>query len=193
MPKPSRARRHPSHRRSGRAGRIVQGVVAAAALALSGVAHSGDPVPCGAALSAEAAMQRLNEARLRGAACRAGTTSTAAPLTWSEHLAAAAQVQAAEMARLRRMSHLDSQNRGLADRLRAMGYRFSLAVENVGVGYSSLDEVVEAWLESEGHCENLMNSAALEFGLACIDASVADAPEERRYWTLVLGAPARAR
>ena len=170
---------------------IVQGVLAAATLALSGVAHSGDPFSCGATPSAEAAMRRLNEARLRGVTCRAGTTFTAAPLTWSESLAAAARVQAAEMARLQRMTHFDSQSRSLAERLRAIGYRYSLAVENVGVGYSSLDEVVDAWLESEGHCENLMNAAVLEFGLACIDAGASGALEERRYWTLVLGAPPR--
>ena len=193
MPQLSRSRPGNSLRLRAGAGRIVQGLVAAATLALAGVAHSGDPLSCGASLSAEAAMRRLNEARLRGATCRAGSTSTAAPLTWSESLAAAAAVQAAEMARLQRMSHLDSQNRGLADRLRAMGYRYSLAVENVGVGYSSLDEVVDAWLESEGHCDNLMNAAVLEFGLACVDAGFSDAPEERRYWTLVLGAPPRPR
>ena len=115
------------------------------------------------------------------------------PLAWSESLAAAAQVQAAEMARLHRMTHLDGQNRGLAERLRALGYRYSLAVENLGVGYSSLDDVVDAWLESEAHCENLMNAAVLEFGLACIDAGAVGAAEERRYWTLVLGAPPRPR
>ncbi|MEO5844145.1 MAG: CAP domain-containing protein [Caldimonas sp.] len=169
----------------------MQGVAAAATLALSAVTNSGELLSCGAAPSAEAAMRRLNEARLRGATCRPGTTSTAVPLTWSESLAAAAQVQAAEMARLQRMTHLDSQNRSLAERLRAIGYRYTLAVENVGVGYSSLDDVVEAWLESEGHCENLMNAAVLEFGLACIDAGAADAARERRYWTLVLGAPPR--
>ena len=193
MPPPLLFRRETGPARGRCLGGVVQVVVAAATLAIGGVAHADDALSCGASLSAEAAMQRLNDARQRGAACRAGAMSTAAPLTWSEHLAAVAQVQAAEMARLRRISHLDSQNRGLPDRLRALGYRYSLAVENIGVGYSSLDEVVEAWLESEGHCENLMNAAVLEFGVACIDDGAAGAPEERRYWTLVLGAPPRAR
>jgi len=162
-------------------------------MGLSTIAHAGDPLSCGASLSAEAAMRHLNEARQRGGTCRAGTPTTAAPLTWSEGLAAAAQVQAAEMARLQRMSHLDGQNRSLAERLRAIGYPYRLAFENVGVGYSSLEEVVEAWLDSEGHCEALMNAAVLEFGLACIDAGAAGPAEERRYWTLVLGAPRRTR
>lgn len=191
MPSSLRARRETSPRRRADGRALVQGLVLAAVMALAGAARADDVLTCGAAPSVEAAIQRLNEIRMRGAICRAGatTTSTAAPLTWSESLAAAAKVQAAEMARMHRMGHLDSRNRGLADRLRAMGYRYSLAVENVGVGYASLEDVVDAWLASEGHCENLMNSGVLEFGLACIDAGAIDAIEERRYWTLVLGAP----
>lgn len=41
--------------------------------------------------------------------------------------------------------------------------------------------------------ENLMNAAVREFGWACIDAGAGGAAGERRYWTLVLGAPPRAR
>ena len=55
------------------------------------------------------------------------------------------------------MSHRDGANRDLAERLRAQGYRFASAMENVAVGYGSVDAVVEAWLESAGHCRNLMN------------------------------------
>lgn len=150
--------------------------------------------PCGATLSAEDALRRLNELRLRGATCRpAVLPTTAQPLTWSDDLAAAALVQSREMALLKRMSHRDRDNRGLAERLRATGYRFSAAVENVAVGYPSLDVVVEAWVNSEGHCDNLLNGAVFEVGIACVDAGPADAPEEHRYWTLVLGAPTRAR
>ena len=193
MPTPWRSRLATPLARCSRRGHVLQGAVVAATLALSTAAHSGDPFTCATSVSAEAAVRRLNEVRLRGAMCRSGTTSTAPPLTWSESLAAAAQAQAREMARLDRMSHRDSQNRGLAERLRAQGYRYSIAVENLGVGYASLDDVVDAWLESEGHCENLMNGTVREFGMACIDAGTTGAPEERRYWTLVLGAPPRSR
>lgn len=115
-----------------------------------------------------------------------------APVVWNERLAGAAQAQAREMVRLDRMSHRDRQDRGLGERLRAASYPFRAAVENVAVGFASIDDVVDAWLESEGHCENLMNAAVREFGLACVDVDAQGAPEERRYWALVLGAP-RAR
>ncbi|MDQ6639835.1 MAG: CAP domain-containing protein [Pseudomonadota bacterium] len=138
-------------------------------------------------------MRRLNELRVGGVTCGARDLVTAAPLSWSDSLAAAAQLQSREMALLDRMGHRDREDRALAQRLRALGYRFSAAVENVAVGYPSLDDVVAAWLESEGHCDNLMNAAVLEFGLACMDGRSSGAPEDRRYWTLVLGAPAHSR
>jgi uncharacterized protein YkwD len=168
-------------------------MVAVASLALSSRAHSDAQISCGATLSPEDALRRVNEARVHGATCpNAHAPATAAPLRWSDSLATAAQAQAREMALLRRMGHLDSGNRGLGERLRAQGYRFSAAVENVAVGYPSLDDVVVAWLESEGHCENLMNVSVLEVGVACVDEGTTGAPEERRYWTLVLGAPPRS-
>ena len=162
-------------------------------LALSTAAHSSEPIACGAVVSAEAAAHRLNDVRLRGAACGVAPRSTAAPLAWNDRLADAAQVQAREMARLGRMSHRDRQNRGLGERLRAASYAFSTAVENVAVGYPSVDDVVDAWLESDGHCENVMNADVHEFGLACIDAGSGGVADEGRYWALVLGAPPRRR
>ncbi|MDQ2737042.1 MAG: CAP domain-containing protein [Pseudomonadota bacterium] len=117
----------------------------------------------------------------------------AGPVTWSESLAVAARSQALEMALLKKMGHRDSLDRGLAERLRTLGYRFNSAVENVAVGYPTLDAVVDAWIASEGHCENLMNPAVIEFGLACIDGNASGSPGESRYWALVLGAPRRLR
>ncbi|MEO8924995.1 MAG: CAP domain-containing protein [Caldimonas sp.] len=171
----------------------LQGVVLALTLALSTAAQSGGPIGCGIVVSPEAATQLLNDVRQRGAVCSTGATSTAATLAWNDRLAEAALVQAREMARLDRMSHRDSRNRGLAERLQAVGYPLGIAVENVAVGYPSIDDVVDAWLDSEGHCANLMNAAVREFGIACFDAVSTGAPEERRYWALVLGVPPRSR
>ncbi len=148
---------------------------------------------CGMAVSPDAAAARLNDVRHRGATCRSGPMSTASALVWNDRLADAARSQAREMARIDRMSHRDSQNRGLGERLRIVGYPLGVAVENVGVGFASVDDVVDAWLDSEGHCENLMNASVREFGIACVDADASGAPEERRYWALVLGAPRGSR
>jgi len=154
----------------------------------------GAPPHCGAVPTPDEVLQRLNEARGQGADCgHSGKLVVAAPLTWSDSLAAVAAAQSIEMAMLQSMQHRDSRNRGLAERLQAGGYRFSRAAENIAVGYPVLDDVVAAWLESPSHCENLMNPGLLELGLACVDARIEGDASEGRYWTLVLGTPRRAR
>jgi uncharacterized protein YkwD len=162
-------------------------------LPLQALPEAARPV-CGAAPSPESVLNMLNAMRAFGAVChQTGDAAVAAPLRWSANLAAVAEAQSRDMAVLNHMGHRDSQNRNLSERLAAMGYRFSTAAENVAVGYPSLSEVVDAWLESEPHCDNLMNAKVLELGLACSDAGSGGDPGENRYWTLVLGAPPRGR
>jgi uncharacterized protein YkwD len=174
---------------------MMTGLALAAALLVPGAVHpeSVTTARCSATVSPDLVLQRLNATRTRGAVChRPGTPTSAAPLAWNPRLAAVAAAQAHDMARLDQMSHHDSLNRGLGERLDAMGYRFSNAVENVAVGYASLDAVVDAWLDSEAHCVNLMNAQVAELGLACSDGRANDSGTGR-YWTLVLGAPSRLR
>lgn len=174
------------------------GTLAIAGLAVAPAAYPEVAQPdCAAAPPLDVVLSRLNATRAHGAIChRSGGTAVAAPLRWSASLAAVAAAQSRDMAELNRMGHRDSQNRGLTERLAAMGYRFSTAAENVAVGYDSLDAVVDAWLDSAPHCDNLMNARVLEFGLACSDSGSGRSsrdPGEGRYWTLVLGAPPRSR
>ncbi len=184
-------------RRLGRGGlALAAGALFVAGLAIPRPVHpeAAAPSQCEAAPSPDDVLRRLNEARLRGALChQSGDVAVAAPLEWSARLAAVAAAQAQDMAQLNHMGHRDSQNRGLTERLAAMGYRFSAAAENIAVGYPSLDAVVDAWLDSEAHCDNLMSAKVRELGLACSDSRAAGDPGEFRYWTLVLGAPPRAR
>ena len=192
MTAPSLPTRTPPHRARAALGVII---VLVAGLSAPGRTYSETAAtrPCAAAPAPDEVLQRLNAARRHGAVChRPGGVIVAAPVLWSANLAAVAAAQSRAMAEQRQMRHRDLLDRGLAERLTAMGYRFSTAVENIAVGYDSLDEVVDAWLDSEDHCENLMNHAVLELGLACSDDTRAAEPGEGRYWTLVLGAPRRA-
>ena len=198
---PNPLRSFPARHRSGRSASrsALLAALLAGGLAVATTARPNAPRPaCGATPSPETVVSRLNATRAHGAVCQAAAPpSVATPLRWSADLAAVAEAQSRDMAAQRRMSHRDSRNRSLPERLDANGYRFSAAAENVAVGYSSLDAVVEAWLASEGHCVNLMNTKVLELGLACSDSGDDAAPAADaaagRYWTLVLGAPPRAR
>lgn len=180
--------------RSRRNWATVAASCALSATCLSTMVIAAGPVPCGVALPVADVLQRLNAVRASGKTCHAaGPMTVGAPLIWSEGLAAAAMTQSREMAALNRMSHRDSENRNLGERLRAQGYVFKSAAENVAVGYPSFEEVIDAWLHSEGHCENLMSGVVLELGLACIDGTDIGIRSERRFWTLVLAAPSKPR
>ncbi len=172
---------------------LLTAIVLSAGVTASQPARPEAPSHCATSLSPAAVLQRLNATRTGGAVChRPGTPTRAAPLAWNPRLAAVAAAQAQDMARVEQMSHRDSRNRDLGERLDAMGYRFSAAAENVAVGYASFDAVVDAWLDSEAHCANLMSAKVAELGLACSDGH-ADDSGTGRYWTLVLGAPSRRR
>ena len=189
MPHPRRSRRHAAAAVLLTPLALLVGLSSATALAQQPAA----PTHCGATLAADEVLRRVNAVRARGAVCgSAGQAAAAGALRWNERLASAAAAQADSMAARHKMSHRDAQDRGLAARLTAHGYRFSSAVENVAVGYSSIDMVVDAWLVSETHCVNLMKPAAVELGLACSDASHDGEAAVARYWDLVLAGPLAA-
>ena len=55
----------------------------------------------------------------------------------------------------------------------------------VTLGPSSVTAVVDAWMNSPGHCRNIMSPLYRDIGVAC--ASNANSTY-RRYWTMELGA-----
>lgn len=83
-------------------------------------------------------------------------------LTLSEDLNRAAQGQADHQAQLRTMTH--DGNGGLGARLGAVGY--TTGAENVAVGYGSLAEVMQGWINSPGHHANIVSTTMTEMGFA---------------------------
>jgi uncharacterized protein YkwD len=88
------------------------------------------------------------------------------------------------MTHMGQLSHEGSEGEVLADRLGAAGYEASAWAENVAAGHQDATTVVAAWLDSPGHCVNIMSADYTEFGVG-IDRDTSGT----RYWTLVLAAP----
>jgi uncharacterized protein YkwD len=65
-------------------------------------------------------------------------------------------------------------------RVRDAGYRYRQIGEIVVGGATTLDEAMEAWLGSEGHCRAIMNPNFEEAGAAVAGG---------RYWTVDFGTP----
>jgi uncharacterized protein YkwD len=90
------------------------------------------------------------------------------------------------MAQQNYFEHVDLAGRSPADRVRAVGYREKLVGENIAYGPQSVEEVVKGWLDSPGHCENIMDARFAEMGLA-----YASEAGGRRglFWVQLLAAP----
>lgn len=58
--------------------------------------------------------------------------------------------------------------------------------ENIAAGPTSLTGALDGWMNSTGHCQNLMRASVTEFGLACMRREGAD---QTPYWMMVLARP----
>jgi uncharacterized protein YkwD len=132
------------------------------------------------------ALQLVNEVRARGARCGERSFGPAPPVKLSDTLAGVAFGHANDMARHNYFEHEDLSGRSPADRVRAVGYQEKLVGENIAYGPKSADEVVQGWLDSPGHCENIMDPRFAEMGIA-----YATGQSSRRglFWVQLLVAP----
>jgi uncharacterized protein YkwD len=164
-------------------GLIVAVIAAIAAMssystpAVAGVAHSAvssiaTPVP--AATQAGDARQTevldlVNKERAQ-AGCK--------PLRFDSRLAAAATAHSEDMAKRGYFEHDNPDGTSPADRIEAIGYKWSSEGENIAAGYDSAEKVMDAWMHSEGHRENILNCGFTDIGIG-----VADYGYEAPYWT----------
>jgi hypothetical protein len=75
----------------------------------------------------------------------------------------------------------------LPKRIMAAGYDWGAAAENLGAGYSSLNDVISGWKASAGHRKNLLNPNVTEMGIAAV--ATPPGSKHRNYWALVMAAP----
>jgi uncharacterized protein YkwD len=144
------------------------------------------PAASQAPLLAERALRLINEARAHGARCGAREFKPAPPVRLSSTLSGAAQGHAADMARHDYFEHRDLDGHSPADRVRATGYRGTLVGENIAYGPNSAEEVVQGWLDSPPHCENIMDPRFADMGIAY---AAGRASRHGLYWVQVLASP----
>jgi uncharacterized protein YkwD len=138
---------------------------------------------------ASRALQLINDVRARGARCGERAFAPAPPVKLSGTLAEVAFGHAADMAAHNYFEHEDLAGHSPADRVRAVGYQEKLVGENIAYGPKSADEVVQGWLDSPGHCENIMDPRFAEMGIAY---AAGHASKHGLYWVQVLAAPRAA-
>jgi uncharacterized protein YkwD len=129
----------------------------------------------------------VNVARAEARNCGTAHFPAAPPLAWNDTLALAALAHSSDMAAQRYFNHQGKDGRAVSDRATAAGYRWRLVGENIAAGQDSSEEVVAGWLDSPGHCSNIMNPAFTEMGSAF---AISGNPKSgRAYWTQVFATP----
>ncbi|MGD8710868.1 MAG: CAP domain-containing protein [Ectothiorhodospiraceae bacterium] len=145
------------------------------------------PPSCPAAQGVkERMLERINRLRRDARECGGENFGAAPPVTWNERLHRAALTHSQDMAEAGYFGHQGTDGLSVAGRVRDEGYPWSSVGENIASGQSSVDSVMEQWLDSPGHCANIMEPSFRNIGAACVTGPGEDA---LTYWTLVLAAP----
>jgi uncharacterized protein YkwD len=131
-------------------------------------------------------LSRINQARATSRICGSTFYKAAGAMSWNNRLTDAAASHAGDMAANDYFSHVSLDGRTFSQRISATGYLWNAVGENIAAGQRTPEEVMTAWLESPGHCENIMNPAYTEVGVACISNQ---ASLYKVYWAMELGRP----
>jgi len=132
------------------------------------------------------ALQLINQVRSHGARCGTRMFAPAPPLIFSGALTGVALGHANDMADHDYFEHKDLAGQSPADRVRASGYSEKLVGENIAYGPGTIDEVVQGWLDSPGHCENIMDPRFVEMGIAYAPGR---ATRHGLYWVQLFAEP----
>ncbi len=111
------------------------------------------------------------------------------PLSIDSQLDQAANFHNDEMVRADMMSHQLPGEADLGERVSATGYSWTRVAENIAAGYTTPEAVVEGWMNSPGHKENILNPEFIHIGIG-----YEYAPDNNNalndydvYWTQVFG------
>ena len=127
----------------------------------------GAPLPAaGDTALLDNVLEHLNAIRARGTRCGGTEYPPAPPLARSPALDQAARAHAEDMARNSFLAHTGSDGSNPGERVSRTGYHWEAVAENVASGQTSAEDIAATWLESPGHCENLVSAKYSETGLA---------------------------
>jgi uncharacterized protein YkwD len=102
----------------------------------------------------------------------------------NDSLVAAARRHSTDMAGNDFVGHTGSDGSSPWDRIRDADYNLRYGGENVAAGYSTPQDVFNAWMNSRGHRDNMLNPNFCDIGAGY---SYDPASTYTHYWTLTLG------
>jgi len=136
------------------------------------------PVTTPTAVNKTLLLQLVNAKRASGCNCGGTAFPATTPLTWNNVLETVALDHSLDMSKMGVMQHQGSDGSNVATRATRRGYSYSIIGENIAWNYPTEQSVIDGWINSPAHCENIMNHEFKEMGIARVGS----------YWTQVLGA-----
>ena len=110
------------------------------------------------------------------------------PLELNSELANAAESHSDSMAEDDFFSHTGADGYSVGDRVQSNGYQYSTVGENIAAGYTTAEDVVQAWMDSPGHRDNILNADYTEIGIGYeFLENDTGAIDYNHYWTQVFG------
>lgn len=125
----------------------------------------------------------VNRLRAQGARCGTRSYDPAGPVEMNNELRNAARAHSTDMADNDYFAHASQDGRSPWERISAAGYRGQGVGENIAAGNSTAQATFDQWLNSPGHCSNMMNPSANEMGVGFAVGSA----RYGSYWTQVFG------
>lgn len=133
-----------------------------------------------------AALTLVNQARSKARRCGRNSFSAVPPLALSSALTRAASIHAQDMATHDHFEHEGTDGSSAAQRVTRVGYTWRAVAENIALGPTNAQQVVDGWLNSPGHCANIMSGNTTEMGIAF---AINPRDSGDIYWSQVFAAP----
>lgn len=126
----------------------------------------------------------IKAARSASRMCGNSSHEATGAVTWNPLLEQAALSHVQDMARFNFFSHEGSDGLSVSNRADGVGYNWRAIGENIAAGQLEIEEVHQGWIDSPGHCRNIMNPLFTEVGAACVPGADTD---YGTYWAVVFG------
>jgi uncharacterized protein YkwD len=131
-------------------------------------------------------LQAVNAARARPRTCGAVAMPAVGAVQWSDGLFISSAEHSQDMALRNYFDHITPEGVTAGQRANNAGYSYTNLGENIAAGQADVAAVMASWLNSPGHCENIMTAVFTDIGVACVAAPRRQYPT---YWTMELAKP----
>ncbi len=146
-------------------------------------------------------LEAINQARSTSQDCHSkGIFPAVSPLTWNDKLYKAAYEHSQDLALSNTFEHSGSgtisdwtgtklgKQSINSERVEHYNYSWSRLAENIAAGTNTNTAtlVIQQWLDSDGHCANIMNPKYTEVGMAMVYNTSSN---YKHYWTQDFGTP----